>query len=204
MEDGAADVRKLLFVTISVCSHFACTTVLCKSAFVGDSVSLAIAQMDQTYSCLCHFMDIFFSPFPERAFSAPPQIDEGQVSLSFLQWLSSVTERINQTMHYQFDGQSPAYPVSFTKLLILQWDKKYSLHLSVDCNSMLYMYLMECSTAGSRAGPGETIQITSPWSALSCYHKNLQLWYLYRTLVCIFFYIVLYVFILLTLADLVG
>lgn len=40
----------------------------------------------------------------ERAFSAPPQIDESQVSLSFVQWLASVTERINQTMHYQFDG----------------------------------------------------------------------------------------------------
>ena len=30
--------------------------------------------------------------------------DEAGVSLSFHQWLASVTERINQTMHYQFDG----------------------------------------------------------------------------------------------------
>ncbi|XP_005988270.1 uncharacterized protein C2orf42 homolog [Latimeria chalumnae] len=32
-------------------------------------------------------------------------IDEAQVTLSFQQWLASVTERIHQTMHYQFDGK---------------------------------------------------------------------------------------------------
>ncbi|KAM8973565.1 uncharacterized protein C2orf42 homolog isoform 2-T2 [Pelodytes ibericus] len=32
-------------------------------------------------------------------------MDECQVSLSFLEWLASVTERIHQTMHYQFDGK---------------------------------------------------------------------------------------------------
>jgi len=31
-------------------------------------------------------------------------VDEGNVVLSFHEWLGSVTERINQTMHYQFDG----------------------------------------------------------------------------------------------------
>ena len=31
-------------------------------------------------------------------------VDEKEVQVSFYQWLSSVTERINQTMHYQFDG----------------------------------------------------------------------------------------------------
>ena len=31
-------------------------------------------------------------------------VDESQVVVSFHQWLGSVTERINQTMHYQFDG----------------------------------------------------------------------------------------------------
>ncbi|XP_061180005.1 uncharacterized protein C2orf42 homolog [Saccostrea echinata] len=31
-------------------------------------------------------------------------IDESLVVVSFHQWLGSVTERINQTMHYQFDG----------------------------------------------------------------------------------------------------
>jgi len=33
-------------------------------------------------------------------------LNELIVSLSFHQWLASVTERINQTMHYQFDGES--------------------------------------------------------------------------------------------------
>ena len=32
-------------------------------------------------------------------------VDETSVTLTFHQWLASVTERINQTMHYQFDGQ---------------------------------------------------------------------------------------------------
>ena len=30
--------------------------------------------------------------------------DEGSTNLTFQEWLSSVTERVNQTMHYQFDG----------------------------------------------------------------------------------------------------
>nr|XP_005165617.1 uncharacterized protein C2orf42 homolog isoform X1 [Danio rerio]XP_021330268.1 uncharacterized protein C2orf42 homolog isoform X1 [Danio rerio]XP_021332318.1 uncharacterized protein C2orf42 homolog isoform X1 [Danio rerio] len=32
-------------------------------------------------------------------------VDETHVSLSFQKWLSSVTERIHQTMHFQFDGK---------------------------------------------------------------------------------------------------
>ncbi len=32
-------------------------------------------------------------------------IEETGVNLSFRQWLASVTERINQTMHFQFDGK---------------------------------------------------------------------------------------------------
>ncbi|XP_074064398.1 uncharacterized protein C2orf42 homolog isoform X3 [Macrotis lagotis] len=32
-------------------------------------------------------------------------LDESQVTLSFQDWLASVTERIHQTMHYQFDGK---------------------------------------------------------------------------------------------------
>nr|XP_054506688.1 uncharacterized protein C2orf42 homolog isoform X1 [Agelaius phoeniceus] len=34
----------------------------------------------------------------------PQALDESQVSLSFQEWLGSVTERIHQTMHYQFEG----------------------------------------------------------------------------------------------------
>ncbi|KAJ9580223.1 hypothetical protein L9F63_004123, partial [Diploptera punctata] len=32
-------------------------------------------------------------------------VDEKQASLTFIQWLASVTERINQTMHFQFSGK---------------------------------------------------------------------------------------------------
>ncbi|XP_069622640.1 uncharacterized protein C2orf42 homolog [Ranitomeya imitator] len=32
-------------------------------------------------------------------------MNESQVSLTFLDWLASVTERIHQTMHFQFDGK---------------------------------------------------------------------------------------------------
>lgn len=32
-------------------------------------------------------------------------LDESQVTLSFQEWLTSVTERIHQAMHYQFDGK---------------------------------------------------------------------------------------------------
>ncbi|XP_063228338.1 uncharacterized protein C2orf42 [Bacillus rossius redtenbacheri] len=32
-------------------------------------------------------------------------VDESSVEISFLQWLASVTERINQSMHFQFDGK---------------------------------------------------------------------------------------------------
>ena len=33
-------------------------------------------------------------------------IDETQTMVTFHQWLASVTERVNQTMHYQFDGKN--------------------------------------------------------------------------------------------------
>ncbi|XP_034944226.1 uncharacterized protein C2orf42 [Chelonus insularis] len=32
-------------------------------------------------------------------------VEEENVNLSFIKWLASVTERINQTMHFQFDGK---------------------------------------------------------------------------------------------------
>ncbi|XP_032085415.1 uncharacterized protein C2orf42 homolog [Thamnophis elegans] len=32
-------------------------------------------------------------------------LEESQVALSFLEWLASVTERLHQAMHYQFDGK---------------------------------------------------------------------------------------------------
>ncbi|XP_019728563.1 uncharacterized protein C2orf42 homolog isoform X2 [Hippocampus comes] len=45
-------------------------------------------------------------PRPDEALSGGGQVvDEASVSMSFYQWLASVTERIQQTMHYQFDGK---------------------------------------------------------------------------------------------------
>lgn len=35
-------------------------------------------------------------------------VDERTVMMGFHQWLASVTERIHQTMHYQFDGNAEA------------------------------------------------------------------------------------------------
>lgn len=35
-------------------------------------------------------------------------MDERAVMMGFNQWLASVTERIHQTMHYQFDGKAEA------------------------------------------------------------------------------------------------
>lgn len=42
---------------------------------------------------------------PLLLFVGTQPVDESQVVVSFHQWLGSVTERINQTMHYQFDGK---------------------------------------------------------------------------------------------------
>ncbi|XP_072122850.1 uncharacterized protein C2orf42 homolog isoform X2 [Mobula birostris] len=63
------------------------------------------------YACVCAFASdeklgqefSYFINFDSVVASQP--IDESQVNLSFQEWLSSVTERINQTMHYQFDGK---------------------------------------------------------------------------------------------------
>ncbi|XP_070621338.1 LOW QUALITY PROTEIN: uncharacterized protein C2orf42 homolog [Erythrolamprus reginae] len=48
----------------------------------------------------------------KKAALAPPKrppglqaLEESQVALSFLEWLASVTERVHQAMHYQFDGK---------------------------------------------------------------------------------------------------
>jgi hypothetical protein len=38
-------------------------------------------------------------------FLLPEPIDENESSLTFVQWLASVTERINQAMHFQFSGK---------------------------------------------------------------------------------------------------
>ena len=47
------------------------------------------------------------SDFPSLSLAGSTQLlDESQVTLSFQDWLASVTERIHQTMHYQFEGKA--------------------------------------------------------------------------------------------------
>jgi hypothetical protein len=41
----------------------------------------------------------------EVGFLVPEPIDENATSITFVQWLASVTERINQAMHFQFSGK---------------------------------------------------------------------------------------------------
>ncbi|XP_067262836.1 uncharacterized protein C2orf42 homolog isoform X2 [Chanodichthys erythropterus] len=43
--------------------------------------------------------------FVESSTGSSQPVDEAHVSLGFQQWLASVTERIHQTMHFQFDGK---------------------------------------------------------------------------------------------------
>ena len=42
--------------------------------------------------------------------------EEVGVNVTFHQWLASVTERINQTMHYQFDGHPKPLGIAFMNL----------------------------------------------------------------------------------------
>lgn len=53
------------------------------------------------YVVLCHFVFFFF--ICEGGSQA---VDERMVLMGFQQWLAGVTERIHQTMHYQFDGKA--------------------------------------------------------------------------------------------------
>ncbi|KAF0031704.1 hypothetical protein F2P81_016259 [Scophthalmus maximus] len=63
------------------------------------------------YACVCAFasdekLASEFTPFISYTPSGGAQgVDELTVMLGFHQWLASVTERIHQTMHYQFDGK---------------------------------------------------------------------------------------------------
>uniref|UniRef100_A0A3Q3JXP1 Uncharacterized protein n=2 Tax=Monopterus albus TaxID=43700 RepID=A0A3Q3JXP1_MONAL len=41
----------------------------------------------------------------QKALGSSQVVDERTVAMGFHQWLASVTERIHQTMHYQFDGK---------------------------------------------------------------------------------------------------
>ncbi|XP_061589320.1 uncharacterized protein C2orf42 homolog isoform X3 [Cololabis saira] len=63
------------------------------------------------YACVCAFasnekLAAEFAAFIGYADSGNAQVvDEHTVTMGFHQWLASVTERIHQTMHFQFDGK---------------------------------------------------------------------------------------------------
>ncbi|KAK3725700.1 hypothetical protein RRG08_043114 [Elysia crispata] len=69
--------------------------------FQIQSQSQPTAPQQQTSSS--HHGAAKYSSAP-RKISYPAVLDEYSASVSFQQWLASVTERINQTMHYGFSG----------------------------------------------------------------------------------------------------
>ncbi|XP_073807611.1 uncharacterized protein C2orf42 homolog isoform X7 [Danio rerio] len=70
----------------------------------ADSIVLAISESQQhSESFISHRPKRH--KFVESSTGSSQPVDEMHVSLSFQKWLSSVTERIHQTMHFQFDGK---------------------------------------------------------------------------------------------------
>ncbi|XP_051896731.1 uncharacterized protein C2orf42 homolog isoform X2 [Pristis pectinata] len=65
---------------------------------------LAIYPQDYTAQAAANAISKAKKRKKDDVMAASQPIDESQVILSFQDWLASVTERINQTMHYQFDG----------------------------------------------------------------------------------------------------
>ncbi|ELU13840.1 hypothetical protein CAPTEDRAFT_18678 [Capitella teleta] len=58
------------------------------------------------YACLCALAsdDKLANEFATYLELDSPPVENEGLSLTFNEWLGSVTERVNQTMHYQFDG----------------------------------------------------------------------------------------------------
>ncbi|XP_073807608.1 uncharacterized protein C2orf42 homolog isoform X4 [Danio rerio] len=85
----------------------------------ADSIVLAISESQQhSESFISHRPKRH--KFVESSTGSSQPVDEMHVSLSFQKWLSSVTERIHQTMHFQFDGTCSAEqtePVPF----VIEW-----------------------------------------------------------------------------------
>ncbi|XP_056313047.1 uncharacterized protein C2orf42 homolog isoform X2 [Danio aesculapii] len=70
----------------------------------ADPIVLAISESQKhTESFIPHRSKRH--KFVESSTGNSQPVDETHVSLSFQQWLASVTERIHQTMHFQFDGK---------------------------------------------------------------------------------------------------
>uniref|UniRef100_A0A3Q3R283 Putative treble-clef zinc-finger domain-containing protein n=1 Tax=Monopterus albus TaxID=43700 RepID=A0A3Q3R283_MONAL len=88
------------------------------SAFIGYTTNGTVTEPVFSVSCslslsVCHLETkktvkemlcyLIFSPVYLSGSSQV--VDERTVAMGFHQWLASVTERIHQTMHYQFDGK---------------------------------------------------------------------------------------------------
>lgn len=94
----------------------AVTAALCSRALEVISP----AHLAWRFTCVL-ILILVFPPLP--LLGCNQLLDESQVTLSFQDWLASVTERIHQTMHYQFEGKASgmtpfwALPRSLSKFL---------------------------------------------------------------------------------------
>jgi hypothetical protein len=76
-------------------------------------------------------------------FSEP--VDENAANITFIQWLASVTERINQTMHFQFSGKPDPLvfhvpQVDFLLCYYLVMKEIYIMWSSVVCSLLVIVY----------------------------------------------------------------
>ncbi|XP_007476365.1 uncharacterized protein C2orf42 homolog isoform X4 [Monodelphis domestica] len=91
--------------------RFFCSCQTLKSNKSNTSKDELAQRCIHFFACICAFasdetLAQEFSEFLSFDSNACNQLlDESQVTLSFQDWLASVTERIHQTMHYQFDGK---------------------------------------------------------------------------------------------------
>uniref|UniRef100_A0A6Q2YNX0 Putative treble-clef zinc-finger domain-containing protein n=1 Tax=Esox lucius TaxID=8010 RepID=A0A6Q2YNX0_ESOLU len=84
-----------------------CRMCVCVRACVCVTILSFLSVPSLCLHCLA-FNFPFSSPTLPSVSTLPRSsqpVEESQVTLGFRQWLASVTERIHQTMHYQFDGK---------------------------------------------------------------------------------------------------
>uniref|UniRef100_A0A671S4Q5 Chromosome 2 open reading frame 42 n=1 Tax=Sinocyclocheilus anshuiensis TaxID=1608454 RepID=A0A671S4Q5_9TELE len=84
------------------CLHF----YACVCAFTSDeklASEFSVLGLEPCFWIPTVLQNLFPTCFSSPGLSQP--VDETHVSLGFQQWLASVTERIHQTMHFQFDGK---------------------------------------------------------------------------------------------------
>uniref|UniRef100_A0A3Q3AH93 Chromosome 2 open reading frame 42 n=1 Tax=Kryptolebias marmoratus TaxID=37003 RepID=A0A3Q3AH93_KRYMA len=80
------------------------------AAFINYTSS---GKVTNIFSCHLLSVSVFLpSGVQQNALMSVQVVDERTVTMGFYQWLAGVTERIHQTMHYQFDGkQSLVYHI---------------------------------------------------------------------------------------------